>query len=129
MSGYFEIPYRVDTINYWVATDRYDLTAEQIAIGYKLSWNIATLFTLWKQHFKVCHLMARSRYGLLVQLLGVLITYILLICCHNGLCKRVSIKRVRDLGIKIKNETHDIERMSRHGSKMTTIYNSYIHYM
>ncbi len=66
--------------------------------------------------------MARSQYGLLVQLLGGLITYLLLaIYCHpvcaclclcrqvqrtgrNEYKERASIKRVRELQTKIRNE-------------------------
>ena len=33
------VGYRVAGVDYWVATDRYDLTAEQIAFAYKLRWN------------------------------------------------------------------------------------------
>lgn len=112
------IGYRVDTINYWVATDRYDLTAEQIAMIYKLRWNIETFFAWWKRHLKVYHLIARSKYGLLVQILGGLITYILLaIYCHNEFGEKVSIKRVRELRIKINNETRDMEQTCQRCSK------------
>lgn len=112
------VGYRVDNVNYWVATDRYDLTAEQIAMIYKLRWDIETFFAWWKRHLKVYHLIARSRYGLMVQMLGGLITYILLaIYCHNEFGEKVSIKRVRELRIKIKNETHEMEQMCQHCSK------------
>jgi hypothetical protein len=112
------IGYRVDTVTYWVATDRYDLTAEQIAMIYKLRWDIETFFAWWKRHLKVYHLIARSRYGLLVQLLGGLITYILLaIYCHTEFGEKVSIKRVRELRIKIKNEIREMEQMCEHCSK------------
>jgi len=112
------VGYKVDNVNYWVATDRYDLTAEQIAMIYKLRWNIETFFAWWKRHLKVYHLIARSRYGLMVQMLGGLITYILLaIYCHNEFGEKVSIKRVRELRIKIKNETREMEQMCKHCSK------------
>jgi IS4 transposase len=70
--------YRVDGTDYWVATNRYDLTAEEVAQVYKLRWTIETFFGWWKRHLKVYHLIARSAYGLMVQLLGGLITYLLL---------------------------------------------------
>lgn len=112
------VGYRVDNVNYWVATDRYDLTAEQIAMIYKLRWNIETFFAWWKRHLKVYHLIARSRHGLMVQILGGLITYILLaIYCHNEFGEKVSIKRVRELRIKIKNETRQMQQMCKHCSK------------
>jgi len=113
------IGYKVDNVNYWVATDRYDLTAEEIAMIYKLRWNIETFFAWWKRHLKVYHLIARSRHGLMVQMLGGLITYILLaIYCHNEFGEKVSIKRVRELRIKIINETREMEQVyDRHRRK------------
>jgi len=113
------VGYRVNNVNYWVATDRYDLSAEQIAMIYKLRWDIETFFAWWKRHLKVYHLIARSRHGLMVQILGGLITYILLaIYCHNEFGEKVSIKRVRELRIKIKNETLQMEeQICKHCNK------------
>lgn len=34
------VGYVVDNKQYWVATDRYDLTAEQVALVYKLRWDV-----------------------------------------------------------------------------------------
>jgi hypothetical protein len=100
------VGYTVDGTKYWVATSRYDLTAEQIAFIYKLRWDTEKFFAWWKRHLRVYHLIARSEYGLMVQILSGLITYLLLAiyCCeqHN---EKVSIKRVRELRIKIQNET------------------------
>jgi hypothetical protein len=99
------VAYAVDGINYWVATDRYDLSAEQIALIYKLRWQIEKFFAWWKRHLKVYHLIARSDYGLMVQILAGLITYMLLaIYCREQHSERVNIKRVRELRIKIQNE-------------------------
>jgi len=99
------VAYTVDGINYWVATDRYDLSAEQIALIYKLRWEIEKFFAWWKRHLKVYHLIARSDYGLMVQILAGLITYLLLaIYCREQHNERVNIKRVRELRIKIQNE-------------------------
>ena len=99
------VGYRVDNVDYWVATDRRDLTAEQIAEIYKLRWEIESFFAWWKRHLKVYHLIARSQYGLMVQILGGLITYLLLaIYCYKNHGERVSIKRVRQLRIQIQNE-------------------------
>lgn len=92
-------------VNYWIATDRRDLTAEQIAEAYKQRWNIENFFAWWKRHMRVYHLIARSRYGLMVQILAGLITYLLLaIHCHTKHGEPVSIKRVRELRIDIQNE-------------------------
>lgn len=99
------VGYTVDQITYWVATDRFDLTAEQIAFIYKLRWTIESFFAWWKRHLNVYHLIARSPYGLLMQILAGLITYLLLaIYCHEEHGERVSINRVRELRNKIRNE-------------------------
>ena len=99
------VGYEVDGVKYWIATNRYDLTAEQIAAAYKLRWDIESFFAWWKRHLKVYHLIARSEHGLMVQILAGLITYLLLaIYCHRQYNERVSIKRVRQLRIHIQNE-------------------------
>jgi len=98
------VGYRVANVDYWIATDRHDLSAEQIAFAYKLRWNIEIFFGWWKRHLKVYHLISRSKYGLMVQMLAGLITYILLaIYCHNEHEEHVSVKRLREICIKIRN--------------------------
>jgi hypothetical protein len=100
------VGYKADGKVFWVATDRFDLSAENIALIYRLRWNIETFFGWWKRHLKVYHLIARSEHGLMVQVLAGLITYILLaIYCYEQHKEKVSIKRVRELRIKIKNES------------------------
>jgi len=109
------IGYCVNSTNYWVTTDRLDLSAKQVAMIFKLRWDIEIFFGWWKRHLKVYHLIARSPYGLMVQMLAGLITYILLaIYCHNNYREKVSIKRVRELRIKIRNETSIFQSMYRH---------------
>jgi IS4 transposase len=99
------VGYEIDKVEYWIATSRFDLTAEQIALAYKLRWDIENFFAWWKRHLKVYHLIARSPYGLMVQLLAGLITYLLLaIYCHKHFQEKVSIRRVRQLRIQIENE-------------------------
>ena len=101
------VGYEVDNVKYWIATNRHDLTAEQIATAYKLRWDIENFFAWWKRHLKVYHLIARSEHGLMVQILSGLITYLLLaIYCYEQHNEKVSIKRVRQLRIKIQNELH-----------------------
>jgi hypothetical protein len=104
------VGYRIGHAEYWVATDRDDLSAEQIAQIYKLRWEIEKFFGWWKQHLKVYHLIARSAYGFMVQMIAGLITYLLLsIYCQKHYQERVSIKRVRELRIKIQNETRELK--------------------
>ena len=99
------VGYEIDNVKYWIATNRLDLTAEQIAAAYKLRWDIENFFSWWKRHLKVYHLIARSEHGLMVQILSGLITYLLLaIYCHEQHKEKVSIQRVRQLRIKIQNE-------------------------
>jgi hypothetical protein len=114
------IAYRIGSKEYWMATDRFDLSAEQIAEMYKLRWNIEVFFAWWKSHLKVYPLMARSWYGVMVQILAGLVTYLLLaIYCHEQYQEKVSIKRVRELRIKIQNETRTMELMDRKKQKRT----------
>jgi hypothetical protein len=99
------VGYWVEDKKYWVATNRFDLTAADLALIYKLRWEIEKFFGWWKQHLNVYPLIARSAYGFLVQVLGGLITYLLLaIYCHKHFQERVSINRVRALRINIQNE-------------------------
>ena len=99
------VGYHIEGIDYFVATDRYDLTAEQVATIYKLRWKIETFFKWWKQYLNVYHLIARSEYGLMVQILAGLITFLLMsIYCKEKYNEGVSIRRIRQLQIDIKNE-------------------------
>ena len=99
------VGYRIDRTDYYVATDRFDLSAADVALAYKLRWNIEIFFGWWKQHLNVYHLVARTPQGLMAQILGGLITYLLLaIYCHEEHNERVNIRRVRELRIKIRNE-------------------------
>lgn len=100
------VGYRIGSAEYWIASDRFDLSAEQIAAVYKLRWDIESFFAWWKRHLKVYHVIARSEYGLMVQMLAGLITYLLLaIYCHEQFNEKVSIKRVRELRINMQNES------------------------
>ena len=103
------VGHTVDSTKYWIAADRFDLSAEDIALIYKLRWEIEKFSGWWKRHLRVYHLTARGKHGLMVQILSGLITYLLLaIYCHeqhgeHG--EHVSIKRVRELRAQILNET------------------------
>lgn len=104
------VGYKVGSKKYWVATDRFDLTAEQIALIYKLRWEIEKFFAWWKRHLRVYHLISRSRHGLMIQILSGLITYLLLaIYCHEQHGEKVNIKRARELRYQIQNESRAAE--------------------
>lgn len=91
---------------YWIATDRDDLTAEQIAFIFSLRWAIETFFAWWKKHLKVYHLISRNEHGVLLQLLSGLLTYLLLaIYFHQRYGERPSLKRLRELRWDIRHET------------------------
>ena len=109
-------------MKYYVATDRHDLTAEQIATVYKLRWTIEDFFKWWKGHLKVYHLIARSEYGLMVQILSGLITYLLLaIYCRDEFNEKVTIKRVRQLRTAILNDLIENNDDASHGSNRDII--------
>jgi hypothetical protein len=102
------VGYRIDAAEYWVATNRHDLPAEEIALIYKLRWEIEKFFGWWKQHLQVYHRLARSHYGFMVQIMAGLITYLLLaIYCHKHYQEPVSIHRVRELRLQIHNDMSD----------------------
>ena len=101
------VGFRVARKVYWVATDRADLTAEQIAFIYLLRWEIETFFGWWKRHLKVYHLISRNRHGLLLELLSALITYLLLVLyCYRLYGERKpAIRRLRQWRGQIRDKT------------------------
>jgi len=46
--------YEIRGVKYRIATNRYDLTAEQIALVYKLRWDVEKFFAWWKRHLRSC---------------------------------------------------------------------------
>jgi len=108
------VAYTIDETDYWIATNRFDLSAEQIAEAYKLRWEIESFFGWWKRHLSVYHILARSEYGLKVQIFAGLITYLLIaIYCYQEHGEKVSIKRVRELRYKIINEARQCKTVSK----------------
>ena len=74
-------------------------------MAYKLRWDIECFFAWWKRHMRVYHLIARSPYGVLMQILAGLITYLLLaIYCYKQFGKKINIERLRKIRIQIQNE-------------------------
>ena len=63
------VGYRVDNKEFYIATDRFDLSSEDVTLAYKLRWDIEIFFGWWKQHLNVYHLIARSPHGLMAQIL------------------------------------------------------------
>ena len=106
-SPVYLVGYRIRRKTYWVVTDRDDLCAAQIAFIYSLRWEIETLFGWWKRHLKVYHFISRNRHGMLLQLLGGLITYLLFVLyCYRLYGERKpSIRRLRELCWRIRQET------------------------
>ncbi len=103
------VGYKVGNTEYFVATNRCDLSAEQIATIYKLRWKIETFFRWWKQHLKVYHIMSRTEHGVMIQILGGLITYLLMVIyCRKQFNEPVSINRVREIRSSISNDITQI---------------------
>ena len=101
------VGYRVRRKVYWVVTDRADLSAEQIAFIYSLRWEIETFFGWWKRHLKLYHFISRNQHGMLLQLLGGLIAYLLFVLyCYRLYGEhKPSIRRLRELRWRIRQET------------------------
>ena len=98
---------------YYVATDRADLTAEQIAFIFSLRWAIETFFAWWKRHLKVYHLISRNEHGVLLQLLAGLITYLLLVIYfHRRYKQKPSLERLRQLRWDIRHETQTTTQLT-----------------
>jgi hypothetical protein len=99
------VAYQIGNTKYIVVTNRMDLTAEQIAFLYKLRWDIEKFFQWWKKHLNIYHLIGRSKYAVMIQILAGLITYLLLtIYCRKHYNEHVSLKKFRTLQNDIQNE-------------------------
>jgi hypothetical protein len=122
------VGYRVARKTYWIATNRFDLSADQIATIYKLRWEIEKFFAWWKRYLRVYHLIARSPYGLMVQILSGLITYLLLaIYCHEQYQEKVSIRRVRQLRIKIQTEARSLHLLDQQSTNVKEQMKTQLH--
>lgn len=96
---------RVGRKTFWIVTNRTDLTALEIASIYRLRWEIESFFAWWKRHLNVYHLIARSPYGVMMQLLAGLIAYLLLVIYfYRRYTQRPSLSRLRQLRRDIRKE-------------------------
>ncbi len=55
------VGYSIEGKSYWVATDRFDLSAEHVALVYKLRWDIEGFLAWWKRHFEVYTFLQEAR--------------------------------------------------------------------
>lgn len=96
---------KVGRKTFWIATNRTDLTALQIAFIYRLRWEIERFFAWWKRYLNVYPLIAHSPYGLMMQLLSGLITYLLLVIYfHRRFDEPPSLSRLRQFRRDIRKE-------------------------
>ena len=72
------VGYTVEGKTYFIATSRFDLTAEQIAQIYKLRWQIESFCAWWKRHLKVSITLSPEAATDHVQIVSGLITYLLI---------------------------------------------------
>jgi len=66
-------------IELWLLSDRMDLTAEQIAMGYRYRWTIELFFRWFKQILGSRHLISTKENGITIQLYAGLIASLLVV--------------------------------------------------
>ena len=71
-----------------IATNRFDLTAEEIADIYRLRWSIEVFFKWIKQHLKIKKFYGTSFNAILTQIYCALILYCLLIIINILFCNK-----------------------------------------
>jgi len=67
----------------WLLSDRMDLTAEQIALGYRYRWTIELFFRWFKQILGSRHLISTKENGITIQLYAGLIASLLVVLWTN----------------------------------------------
>jgi len=81
---------------FYIVTNRFDLTAEEISDIYRLRWSIEVFFKWIKQHLKIKKFYSTSFNGILIQIYTALILYWLLKLIHILYCKKFDfLKMVR----------------------------------
>jgi hypothetical protein len=79
-----------------IVTNRFDLTAEEIADIYRLRWSIEVFFKWVKQHLVIKKFYGTSPNAILTQIYCALILYCLLLLIHSNYCKNADfLKMVR----------------------------------
>lgn len=72
---------------FYIATNRNDLTAQQIADIYRLRWQIETFFKWIKQHLKIKKFYGTSFNAILIQIYAALILYCILKIIYIRYCR------------------------------------------
>ena len=80
----------VDSSNgeaFYIVTNRFDLTPEQVADVYRLRWSIEIFFRWIKQHLKIKKFYGTSQNAVLIQIYSALTLFCLLKILHHTFCK------------------------------------------
>jgi hypothetical protein len=81
----------VDSSNgeeFYIVSNRFDLTAEEIAEIYRLRWQIELFFKWIKQNLKIKHFYGKSLNAILIQIYTALILYCILKIIHLRHCRK-----------------------------------------
>jgi hypothetical protein len=73
---------------FYIVTNRFDLTADEIADMYRLRWSIEVFFKWIKQHLKIKHFYGTTFNAILIQIYSALILYCLLKLVHIIYCRK-----------------------------------------
>ena len=68
---------------FYIVTNRFDLTAQEVADVYRLRWSIETFFKWIKQHLRIKKFYSTTFNGILIQIYTALILYCLLKLVHS----------------------------------------------
>lgn len=96
---------KADDKEYWLLTNEFDLSANDIAQAYRRRWDIEVFFRFLKQELNVSHLVSLNKNGLQVMLYMTLINSMLVLIYKKGnkqgykTSKRRFAMEVRDLAI------------------------------
>lgn len=68
---------------FWLLTNRFDLTTEQVIVLYAWRWQVELIFRAWKHTFKALHLINLSEAGIEIQFHILLIASLLWTAFHQ----------------------------------------------